>query len=119
MSNVEVKSGTGPRQRTACTSATNAWAAARAAVRLVCWARVDDALPLVVFNRWLVVASERETQARGAFVSVCSPERTFFALKFGEFLVGSAREMFARRLSNPCRHNSPPGKQPRYGNKVQ
>ena len=58
-------------------------------------------------------ASEREVQSRRTFVSVCSPERTFFALKFGEFLV----EMLAGRLSNSCSHNPPPRKLSRYCNK--
>jgi hypothetical protein len=66
----------------------------------------DDALLLlVVLNRREIFASERKVQSRRTFVSVCSPERPFFALKFGEFLVGSAHEMVARRLSNPCLHN--------------
>jgi len=81
-------------------------------------AREGGELLLLVVLRWQIFASERESQARRTFVSVCLPEHTFFALKFGELLVGSAHEMFARRLSNPCRHNSPPGKQSRYGYKL-
>ena len=79
-------------------SATNARAAARAVVRLVCRAWVDDALRLVVFNRWQIFASERESQTCRTLVSFRSPERTFFALKFGELLVDSAHEVFARLI---------------------
>jgi hypothetical protein len=55
-------------------------------------------LRVVVLNGWQIFVSERELQARRTFVSFRSPDRTFFALKFGELLVDSAHEMFARLI---------------------
>jgi hypothetical protein len=66
----------------------------------------DTLLQFVFLKRRQMFASEGEVQSRCTFVSVCSPERTFFALKFGKFLIDCAHEMFARRLANPCAHNS-------------
>ncbi len=61
MSNVEVKSGTGPAAKNDTQIGDERAGRARAGVRLVCRAWVDDALLSVVFNRWQVFASERET----------------------------------------------------------
>lgn len=55
-------------------------------------------LLLVVLSRWQIFASERESQTCRTLVSFRSPERTFFALKFGELLVDSAHEVFARLI---------------------
>lgn len=63
------------------------------------WTIPDDALLLlVVLNRREIFACERKVQSRRTFVSVCSPERTFFTLKFGKLLVGCSREMLAGRF---------------------
>jgi hypothetical protein len=69
-------------------------------------------LLLVVFNRWQIFgippvrsppdaydfASERKVQSRRTLVSLCSPERSFFTLKFGESFVSGSRKMLAGRL---------------------
>jgi hypothetical protein len=55
---------------------------------------------LVVLSGWQIFASERKMQSRRTLVSLCSPERTFFTLKFVELFVGCSREMLARRLRN-------------------
>jgi hypothetical protein len=63
------------------------------------WGMSDALLLLIVRGRWQIFASERKVHSRRAFVSLCSPERTFFTLKFVKLFVGCSREMLARRRS--------------------
>jgi hypothetical protein len=62
-------------------------------------------LLLLVLKSWQIFASESKVQSRRTFVSICSPERTFFALKFVELLVDCSREMLAGRFCNRCALN--------------
>ena len=62
------------------------------------WGMSDALLLLIVRGRWQIFASERKVQSRRTLVSLCSPERSFFTLKFGESFVSGSRKMLAGRL---------------------